>query len=336
MYPYPAYQQLSEASDHGQTHGNSYNLKASSATSSADPCQPPPLGVPDGGRRQGQSHYSSYTDSQIPPVSSDMGSPHSVYPPTPGFPRYQSLTSPTYPAGHSPSRGAVPTVAAAQTQYQQSMVMSHASLKRSMSGSRGATQLPYARATPAPPVPHDIPTKTPEPTIKKRKNRKRADARRSEATNKRIYARTAFPSTEERLQLAKDLDMSARSAQIWLAHTFVCTTCMISESSTIFSGSRTRGSRTVRQGGRNPANPGPLVGQVTATLHPEAQNVPVHPRTNQAPMAMSLMGESPYPSRSGSPLQVMMGTGQTRSSPSGGGRADVDSRKHWPGPSRGY
>lgn len=88
--------------------------------------------------------------------------------------------------------------------------MSHASLERNMPSSRGATQLPYARATPAPPVRHDIPTKTPEPTIKKkRKNRNRADARQSEAINKRIYARTAFPFKEECLQLAKDLDMFA-------------------------------------------------------------------------------------------------------------------------------
>ncbi len=95
--------------------------------------------------------------------------------------------------------------------------MTHPSLERNMPSSRGATQLPYARAPPAPsPVPYDIPAETSEPTIKKK--RKRADARQLEALN-RMYARTAFPSTEERLQLARELDMSPRSVQIWLAHT---------------------------------------------------------------------------------------------------------------------
>ncbi len=92
--------------------------------------------------------------------------------------------------------------------------MSHASLERDLPSSRAAAQLPYARAPPAPShVPYDIPAETP-PTIKKRK---RADARQLEALN-RMYARTAFPSTEERLQLAKELDMSAGSVRIWLAH----------------------------------------------------------------------------------------------------------------------
>jgi hypothetical protein len=181
---------------------------------------------------------------QMPPASSEMRSPQSVYSPTSGFPQYQSPTSPGYPAGHSPSRGAVPTVAAAHTAQYQPMAMSHPSLERNIPGSRGPTQLPYARAPPVPsPVPFDIPAESQEPTIKKK--RKRADARQLEALN-RMYARTAFPSTEERLQLAKDLDMSARSVQIWLAHTFVHAACMISELSTIFSGSRTKDSRVVK------------------------------------------------------------------------------------------
>ncbi|KAK7472661.1 hypothetical protein VKT23_000774 [Stygiomarasmius scandens] len=51
-----------------------------------------------------------------------------------------------------------------------------------------------------------------EPTIKKK--RKRADAAQLKILNE-TYARTAFPSTEERQALAKELDMSARSVQIW-------------------------------------------------------------------------------------------------------------------------
>ena len=97
--------------------------------------------------------------------------------------------------------------------------MSHASLDRTTPSSRGATQLPNVRVPTVPsPVPYNVPSETAEPTIKKK--RKRADARQLEALNG-VYARTAFPSTEERQQLARDLDMSARSVQIWLVHTFL-------------------------------------------------------------------------------------------------------------------
>lgn len=50
------------------------------------------------------------------------------------------------------------------------------------------------------------------PTVKKK--RKRADAAQLKVLNE-VYARTAFPTTEERLELANRLDMSARSVQIW-------------------------------------------------------------------------------------------------------------------------
>ncbi|KAH7929883.1 homeobox-domain-containing protein [Leucogyrophana mollusca] len=51
-----------------------------------------------------------------------------------------------------------------------------------------------------------------EPAIKKK--RKRADAAQLKVLNE-TYDRTAFPSTEERAELARKLDMSARSVQIW-------------------------------------------------------------------------------------------------------------------------
>ena len=129
--------------------------------------------------------------------------------------------------------------------YQQPEEMNHVHYSdRSNPSSRSTTQFPYARVPTAPsPVPPDVSPETSELTIKKK--RKRADARQLEALN-RMYARTAFPSTEERLQLAKDLDMSARGVQIWLAHTFVHVTCIISEMSTILSGSRTKGRRAVK------------------------------------------------------------------------------------------
>ncbi|KAF8577310.1 homeobox-domain-containing protein [Ramaria rubella] len=51
-----------------------------------------------------------------------------------------------------------------------------------------------------------------EPLIKKK--RKRADANQLRVLNA-TYQRTAFPSTQERESLAKELDMSPRSVQIW-------------------------------------------------------------------------------------------------------------------------
>ncbi|KAK7035457.1 hypothetical protein VNI00_011750 [Paramarasmius palmivorus] len=62
------------------------------------------------------------------------------------------------------------------------------------------------------PPPVSPTTASDEPTIKKK--RKRADAQQLKILNE-TYARTPFPSTEERLALAKLLDMSARSVQIW-------------------------------------------------------------------------------------------------------------------------
>ncbi|KAI0344648.1 homeobox-domain-containing protein [Trametopsis cervina] len=70
---------------------------------------------------------------------------------------------------------------------------------------------PYARAPPVIPSSFDQESVA-EPVIKKK--RKRADAEQLKVLNE-TYNRTAFPSTEERIELAKKLGMSARSVQIW-------------------------------------------------------------------------------------------------------------------------
>ena len=156
-----------------------------------------------------------------------------------------SLESTAYPvvAEHSLSR-AIPT---AETNiYNQQSLEKSPFFDRAFpsSNSRGTVQPPFALVYTAPSlVLNNGSPGHSEPTIKKK--RKRADARQLEALN-RMYARTAFPSTEERHQLAKDLDMSPRSVQIWLAHAFVYITCRISEVSAILSGSRTKGRWTVK------------------------------------------------------------------------------------------
>jgi homeobox protein YOX1/YHP1 len=73
----------------------------------------------------------------------------------------------------------------------------------------GTSHVSPPRAYTPPPV---SPISPEEPTIKKK--RKRADAAQLKVLNE-TYNRTAFPSTEERIALAKMLDMSARSVQIW-------------------------------------------------------------------------------------------------------------------------
>ena len=120
-------------------------------------------------------------------------------------PHHQSHTGPAYPTGHSPPRAAAPTAASAHARHQQSMTFGHTPLERTVPISRCATQLPYFRAaTTLPLVPYDIPPEIAEPTIKKK--RKRADTCQLEALA-RTYSRTELTPTEERLQLAKDLDM---------------------------------------------------------------------------------------------------------------------------------
>jgi len=81
----------------------------------------------------------------------------------------------------------------------------------------GSSHVPPPQALPHSYSPPPIsPTSTEEPTVKKK--RKRADANQLKVLNE-TYARTAFPSTEERIALAKMLDMSARSVQIWSVFT---------------------------------------------------------------------------------------------------------------------
>jgi hypothetical protein len=73
---------------------------------------------------------------------------------------------------------------------------------------------PYGRSSGPPHLspPRNYSPPPVSPTLKKK--RKRADAAQLKVLNE-TYNRTAFPSTEERIALAKMLDMSARSVQIW-------------------------------------------------------------------------------------------------------------------------
>jgi len=122
---------------------------------------------------------------------------------------YGGAQAPNYPIDysyHQQSQYGYPTVP-----QQQQMPMNVYAPERGMPGqveSHGPS--PYARTLSAA---HDTPTVPSEETSIKKK-RKRADAAQLKVLNE-VYARTAFPSTEERADLARKLDMSARSVQIW-------------------------------------------------------------------------------------------------------------------------
>lgn len=131
-------------------------------------------------------------------------------------PNYQAagIRSPTasYPSAYAPysSAGAYTYMPATDQLEMNTGLFDIEPTVRSSSPGSYRQQLVDNSFTSPPPV--SPTTTTEEPTIKKK--RKRADANQLKVLNE-VYARTAFPSTEERNALAKQLDMSPRSVQIW-------------------------------------------------------------------------------------------------------------------------
>jgi homeobox protein YOX1/YHP1 len=80
------------------------------------------------------------------------------------------------------------------------------SVERTTTRSSAHTTSPYSR--------HPPPSNTSQDHPPPKKKRKRADADQLRVLNE-VYARTAFPSTEERQELAGKLNMTPRSVQIW-------------------------------------------------------------------------------------------------------------------------
>ena len=86
-----------------------------------------------------------------------------------------------------------------------------AAVDRSVMPRADRTISPYGRSAVSP---YPQPVVTTEENMQVKKKRKRADAAQLEVLNE-VYNRTAFPSTEERAELARKLDMTPRSVQIW-------------------------------------------------------------------------------------------------------------------------
>jgi homeobox protein YOX1/YHP1 len=228
------------------------------------------------------SHSSPHPPQQHPtyvPTANEMRSPHPhVYPPqaSAGYPQYQSLThtqTHTSPYISGSSRGSMPVAAPASPHHHQSIPMGHSSVDRTphphIQVPRTSAQLPFARNAPEMASPVDYLSDSSEPTIKK--NRKRADARQLEVLNA-TYNRTAFPSTEEHAALAKQLDLSVRSVQIW------------------FQNKR----QSMRQGGRtiNPATT-PVSSAGPASLPVPTPTPPVAYRSTSPSVTASGMAQQP-------------------------------------------
>jgi homeobox protein YOX1/YHP1 len=145
--------------------------------------------------------------------SSHIRSPTASYPTAyAAYPATNPANAYSYPHIHVSDPRTHPHVPSMNPQSHTSslnrMIPSRADPRSASPYNRSSSHVSQPAYTP-PPV---TPTSPEEPMIKKK--RKRADAAQLKVLNE-TYNRTAFPSTEERLALAKALDMSPRSIQIW-------------------------------------------------------------------------------------------------------------------------
>ncbi|KAI0063684.1 homeobox-domain-containing protein [Artomyces pyxidatus] len=284
-----------------------------------DPRRLPPLSVPqqqparhDAYSQSAQYYAQSHMDTQMMSATSDVRSPHATYP-SAYAQQYQAMPG-QYATTHSPPRG-VPHAGPPGQHYPQ-MGVSHASVERT-APIRTPVQLPYARAAPvmSPVDAYDAPDSA-ESTIKKK--RKRADARQLEVLNN-TYNRTAFPSTEERAALAKELDMSARSVQIWFQN----------KRQSMRSTGRANAPAANTSSISQPFNSEPSPAPSSLGHYPGMASV-VSPASTAGP------SRSSYSSRSPPPNVPMGRTGQSPSPPGGRDRADAESRKQWYSGRGGY
>ncbi|KAI0785613.1 hypothetical protein C8Q75DRAFT_722765 [Abortiporus biennis] len=154
---------------------------------------------------------------------------------------------------------------------------------------------PYARNPPSMGSTYS-PEPISEPTIKKK--RKRADAEQLKVLNE-TYNRTAFPSTEERIELAKKLGMSARSVQIWFQNKRQSMRQSTRQASTNTSPTTTEPFPTSTQ--QNPRTSS--ISPAAAGYHPNTQGMGGGPYGTQRPGETSTLshsyirsGPSPAPS----------------------------------------
>jgi homeobox protein YOX1/YHP1 len=188
-------------------YGSSYSTRSVTPTGPSDPhnpCRLPPLTVLTTPDRWQSTPYPMQNATYMSHTGTSIRSPTATYPY-----QYSQTESYSYPAVQDMRDGHPATAVSHQSQV---MHMQHSSLQSRTEGrlSQPRTQSALSSA-PHPSVPSSVVVHE-EPVIKKK--RKRADANQLKVLND-VYNRTAFPSTEERADLARRLDMSARSVQIW-------------------------------------------------------------------------------------------------------------------------
>lgn len=170
--------------------------------------QLPPLSVHSPMVRDDRSQGANYGSVGPQIQYCDIRSPTATYPTE--YTQYQHQTPYSYPPVPDPRSHAFPLPHLPHHCHQISLVYPQER------GLPASVDPPYPRGPvtglPLSQEPVSVLTTPEEPVIKKK--RKRADAAQLKVLNE-TYARTAFPSTEERAELARKLDMSARSVQIW-------------------------------------------------------------------------------------------------------------------------
>ena len=289
----------------------SSHYRSSPSSSSADPTRTQvrrfDVPAPQGSPYYQQPHANA--DLHMSSIQSDIRSPHMYPSPTANYPQYQHLQA----SAHHSSNSSRPIPAPPQYYHEPGMPVYSSVVGRTMPSSR-STQ-PYPRSAPPPsPVEDDLSARSAADSIIKKK-RKRADAHQLSVLNA-TYERTAFPSTEERAALAKQLDMSPRSVQIWLVHPFCHT--LLSVSDPIDCDFRFQNKRqAMRQGGRattSSTNPAPNPGPVPVPTPTPPAGIRYH-AASPAIMSPTVQQSGPrYTSRSPPQAQVMR-TGQTPPTP---------------------
>lgn len=200
QYTYPAPQQVPQPYQSYRDPSTSY---------SNHPTTLPPINVSGNHPRDERWQQNPYGSTSAP-----TRVPETVFSPVASYP---AGTSFQYPSQHtsqgmlSENRFPVP-INTSTSPSTGPLRRGPVSVERAATRSSAHTISPYSRHPPA----SDISSDHPPP----KKKRKRADADQLRVLNE-VYARTAFPSTEERQELAIKLNMTPRSVQIWYVSYFL-------------------------------------------------------------------------------------------------------------------
>lgn len=194
QYSYPAPQQIPYSSYPSRDQSSSYPINSS------DSRILPPINV-----HNDRGYPGAYPSSSTNRPTADIYSPVATYPSS-SYPQFPSQT--TSDPRNYPQSGLMPGSSQSSG--------NHPARRTSLSVDRNSSIRSTVHAT-SPYARHPPQAESSDETPQVKKKRKRADADQLKVLNE-TYARTAFPSTEERQELATRLNMTPRSVQIWYVH----------------------------------------------------------------------------------------------------------------------